>query len=697
MKRTKLERVRLGIIFVFVIVFFVTVVARLVHLQVLLGPGYKQIVERQSSGKVPIPAVRGFIYDRNGKLVASNVYASSLYANPSNNRELREVGQYLEELYHLSPGTAVKRYELGVNRFRWIDRLLSDDLAEQVSETAPGGLYLRQETHRKYPYGLVGRQVLGFTDIDNAGSAGIEYSFDSVLGGVKGWADIRRDGLRNTFRVKEQALVKPVPGESIVLTIDWRFQEIVEKELRNAVEKYNAKSGMAAFVDCNSGEVLAIAHFDPKESNPHKPNKLRAISDQFEPGSSFKIFSASALLDADVVNFNDTTYCENGEWELGRRTLHDSEEHGWLNFRSIFELSSNIGLAKNAINLGGEEIYQSVQKFGIGHKTGIGLPGESSGSIAHPKVWSEFNISTLSIGHGVAVTTLQLAMGAATIANGGTLYKPQIIAGYVDDNGRVVNRTVAEVAGHPVKESSVDTLKSFMRGVVEHGTAERANSKVVALAGKTGTAQMVNFEKGGYYWGKHLASFVGFFPYEEPIIAGAIVLENPKPVYYGGWTSAPTFQKIAERYTVVNPDMFADHKRMVTQKSDKFSNTVEVPNLVGRDIDLAVTIAGENKVKIRSDAERGVVVWQYPPADRLILEDDVILTAVSDPTIDGKTALADLRGLSIRQASAYLMHLGIKFKVDGTGEVKSQFPSPGKIIDKNAVCRLQCAGYREES
>jgi cell division protein FtsI (penicillin-binding protein 3) len=697
MKRTKLERVRLGIIFVFVIVFFVTAFARLVHLQIILGPNYSRIVERQSSGKVPIPAVRGFIYDRNGNLVASNVYASSLYANPSNKRELREVASYLEQLFNLRQGTAIKRYELGINRFRWIDRLISDELAEQITSEAPAGLYMRQETHRKYPYDLVGRQVLGFTDIDNAGAAGIEYSFDAILGGEKGWADIRRDGLRNTFRVKEQALVRPVPGKSIVLTIDWRFQEIVEKELRNAIEKYNAKSGMAAFVDCNTGEVLAITHYDTTETNPHRPFKLRAISDQFEPGSSFKIFSGAALLDAEAINFDDSIFCENGEWKLDRRTLHDSEEHGWLNFRGIFELSSNIGLAKNAINIGGEEIYQAVQKFGIGSKTGIELPGEASGSIAHPKVWSDFNIATLSIGHGVAVTTLQLAMGAATIANRGTLYKPQIIAGYVDDDGRVVDRTAPIVVGHPLKESSADSLRTFMRGVVERGTANRANSKVVTLAGKTGTAQMVNFEKGGYYWGRHRASFVGFFPYEEPIIAGAIILENPKPVYYGGWTSAPTFQKIAERFTVVNPDLFADNNRLVTQQSDKFANTVEVPNLIGRDIGLAVTMADERKVKLRSDNDKGVVVWQYPPADRLILENDVILTAVSDPTKEGQTALADLKGLSIRQASAYLTHLGIKFKVKGNGEIKKQFPSPGNLIDKNAVCRLLCTGYREES
>ncbi len=697
MNRTKLERVRLGTILVFVIVFFVTALARLIYLQIILGPKYSRMVDRQSSGKIPIPAVRGFIYDRNGKLVANNIYASSLYANPADKEELWAVSGYLEKFYNLPKGGAVKKFGLGVDRFRWIDRTIPDRLAEKILETAPPGLYLRQETLRKYPYGQVGRQVLGFTDIDNQGSAGIELSFDTVLSGSKGWADIRRDGLRNTFRVKEQALVKPLPGKSLVLTIDWRFQEIIEKELRSAVAKYNAKSGMAAFVDCQNGEVLAMAHFDPLETNPDKPVKLRTISDQFEPGSSFKIYSAAALLDAEAVNFSDTLYCEMGEWVIGKRRLHDSEKHGWLNFRGIFELSSNIGLAKEAITIGGEDIYEEAQHFGIGRKTGISLPGEVAGSIAHPAVWSEFNIATLSIGHGVAVNTLQLAMGVATIANGGTLYKPQIIAGYVDEKGQVAQRTAPKVVGHPLRESSADSLRAFMRGVVEHGTAEQVNSKVVTLAGKTGTAQMVNLETGGYLWGKHMASFVGFFPYEKPLIAGAVVLENPKPVYYGGWTAAPAFRNIAERYTVINPDLFADQNRLVTQQSDRLANTVEVPNLVGRDIGLAMAMANEKKLELRSDSREGAVVWQYPPADRLIMEGDIILVSV-ESAIDKQTkSVANLKGLPIRQASAYLSHLGIKFKVEGYGEVVSQSLMPGEMIESNAECRLACAGYEGET
>ncbi len=697
MNRTKLERVRLGMILVFVIVFFVTALARLIHLQIILGPKYSRMVERQSSGKVPIPAVRGFIYDRHGKLVANNIYESSLYANPADKAELGEVSSYLEKLYNLPKGGGVKKFGLGINKFRWVDRTISERLAVRISETAPSGLYLRQETQRKYPYGVVGRQLLGFTDIDNQGSAGVELAFDSVLSGEKGWADIRRDGLRNTFRVQEQALVKPVPGKSMVLTIDWRFQEIVEKELCSAVEKYNAKSAMAAFVDCHTGEVLAMAHFDPTEKNPEKPVKLRAVSDQFEPGSSFKIYSAAALLDADAVNFSDTVFCEQGEWKISQRTLHDSEKHGWLNFRGIFELSSNIGIAKAAINIGGEELFEEAKNFGIGQKTGIGLPGEAAGSVAHPAVWSDYNIATLAIGHGVSVTTLQLAMGAATIANRGTLYKPHIIAGYVDDNGRVIDRTLPKVAGHPLKESSADSLRAFMRGVVEHGTAEPANSPVVTLAGKTGTAQMVNFESGGYHWGKYMASFVGFFPYEKPLIAGAVILENPKPIYYGGWTAAPAFQHIAERYTVINPDLFANNNRLVTQQSDRLANTVEVPNLLGRDVGLALAVTSARKLELRSDSREGVVVWQFPPADRVIMEGDVILVAVASALEKKAKTLANLKGLSIRQASAYLSHLGIKFKVEGHGEVVSQSLLPGAAVETNAECRLACAGYEGET
>ncbi|MBN1212717.1 MAG: penicillin-binding protein 2, partial [candidate division Zixibacteria bacterium] len=439
MKRTKREKIRLGVLFVVIIVFFCILTLRLVHIQIFLARPYGEIVKKQSSGKVSIPAERGMVYDRNGQLVAKNIFLSSLYAYPDNRRELNEVAAYLDSLFDLKPGTARNKYGLAIRKFRFIKRCFGDDLERRIeADRVPHGLYIRQESQREYPFGLVGKQVLGFTDIDNRGQSGFELTFDSLLAGQQGWADIRRDGLRNTYRVKESALVKPVPGKSLVLTIDWRLQEIVEEELAAAVEKYNAASAMAVFIDCNNGDILAMAHYDPQEKYRDKPAKLRAVTDQFEPGSVFKAFTAAGLLDEGAVDFGDSIFCENGKYKIGRRTLHDDKERGWLSFREVMELSSNIGVAKCAIDFGGERLMETYKKFGIGEKLRCGLPGETAGRLTPPRTFSPYNVAALAMGHSVAVNTLQLAAGFAAIANGGELLRPRLLLGYVDDGGYVV-------------------------------------------------------------------------------------------------------------------------------------------------------------------------------------------------------------------------------------------------------------------
>jgi len=689
MKRTRQEKIRLGLIFVLVIGFFSVVAARLVHLQIVLSPAYSEIVSRQSSGKVSIPASRGIIYDRNGRVVANNVTLASLYAYPQSTRELRSVTEYVEKLFGLEKGTAQKKFGLAVKKFRWIKRRLDDDLAGTIAEAAPRGLYLRKETQREYPFGLIGKQILGFTDIDNCGQSGFELAFDSMLAGQQGWADIRRDGLRNTFRVKETALVKPVPGQSLLLTVDWRLQEILEEELQKGVFEHNARSGMAVFLDCNSGEVLAMAHYDPTEEHPTRPTKLRPVTDQFEPGSVFKAITAAGLIDDGLIDYSDSVYCEDGKWRVGRRILHDDKKHEWLNFRQIIELSSNIGIGKLAVEWGGEELYEVAGRFGIGRKARIGLPGETAGRLVRPSRWSDYNVASLAMGHAVAVNALQMASAFGAIANGGELLRPRLVLGQVDNKGDVINRSTRELECTAMLPETADTLRSLLRGVVERGTAEVVNSPMVTIAGKTGTAQIPDLVNGGYLRGKYNASFAGFFPAENPLIAGIVVLEAPRPVTYGGLTSGPVMRRIAERYSILHPDLFAVPERMMAEKSRQFHNTVEIPDLVGRELTQAEAIAGRCGLAVRADGDEGHVVGQYPGPDRLAFEGDQILIKVVSGE-DAHRRMADLRGLSIRQVSAFLDMSGINFRIEGNGKVVKQSIKPGELIDLSAECRLEC-------
>ncbi len=689
MSLTRQQRLRLGTLLVFVCLFFVLVAARLVHLQIINHDAYTEVVKKQSEGTVEIPADRGLIYDRNGQVVADNIVVSSLYAWCSNEREVAEVAAYLEKLYKLRRGTARSKYGLAVRRFRWIERRLDDAVAAYIDETAPRGLYLRTSANRSYPFGLVGKQILGFTDIDNHGRSGLEYSFDSVLAGRQGLADIYRDALRNTFRVKEQALVKPQPGRSIVLTADWQLQEIVEEELRIAVEKHNAAGAMAVMMDCNNGDILAIAHYDPNEKLPEKPTKLRAVTDQFEPGSIMKAFSAAGILDAGLVDFDDTVFCEEGRWKLGRRILRDDKKHGWLTFRQIIELSSNIGVGKYAVELGGDELYNTIRRFGIGQKLRTGLPGETRGSIVVPERWSEYTTSALAMGHAVAVNAVQMAAGFAAIANGGELLRPQLILGLVDEDGYIHNRRSVESLGRVATRETIDTLKSFLRGVVEVGTAVPVQSDVITIAGKTGTAEIPDLVNGGYCKNKFIGSFAGFFPYEQPLVAGIVLIVQPRPIHYGGHTAGPAFKKIAERYARLKAEMFMPPERIFVEQSDERNPVTEVPDFVGHDIAQARARAEKLGLNLRSNSDSGFVVWQFPAADRVIMREDEVLVAVRSSE-DEPVRMVDLAGLSIREATAWLDYLGVMFTVEGQGRVVRQSIRPGTELAGASKCRLKC-------
>ncbi|MBI5266482.1 MAG: PASTA domain-containing protein [candidate division Zixibacteria bacterium] len=697
MNRTKQEKIRLGLLFLSVILFFVVIVARLAEIQLGRNDAYRQLVDKQTSSRITIPAERGVIYDRTGRLVAKNIFRQSLYAYPIDAKELDSAGRYLERWYGLKPGTAIDKYRLTPKKFRWIERQIDDASVARIRADAPPGLYLRPESRREYPFGGVGKQIIGYTDIDNKGQSAFELVQDSLMTGKNGWASVNHDGLRNTYTVNEEALVKPTPGTSLVLTIDWRLQEIVEEELSKAVGQYNASSGMAAFMDSRTGDILAMAHFDPLDSNTDKPTKLRAIADQFEPGSVFKAFTVAACLQAGVVNFDELVDCGNGQWKMGRHTLHDDKKHGLLTFREIVELSSNVGVAKWAWRVPTDDLFAMYQNFGFGKKAGCGLPGEAGGALSKPDRWSEYTIAAMAMGHSVAVTPLQMAAAFSAIANGGEMLKPRLVLGTVDNGGFVRETGGRKVLRRAFRSEIADSLRALLRGVVENGTAkDSVTSKLVAIAGKTGTAEIPDPEHRTYFKNKFMASFGGFFPYESPVVAGIVVLRECHPITYGGLTSGPTFRRIAERYAVLNPDIFASPDRELYAQDNGSARTVKVPDLVGSSMTKAAIHAVRRGMELRASAAEGTVAWQFPPPDRQSItgQPEVVLAVVNSSS--GSAVMPDLSGLSLRQASALLFRAGIKCTVRGTGVVVSQSIAPGLSIQRGLECRLECGDRRKE-
>ncbi|MEW5924410.1 MAG: penicillin-binding transpeptidase domain-containing protein [Candidatus Zixiibacteriota bacterium] len=674
-------------VFIYSLVIFIwsVLILRLGIIQIVNGKEYGDKAEKQSSGKIKVPAERGLIFDRKGRQLAENVIGKGLYAYASDNKEIRNIYKYLDRIYGRRAGTSKKLYSLKPNRFKYIDRTLPDELAERMANDSIPGLYIEEGVRRDYPFGAVGKQLLGCTNIDGCGISGLEFSYDSLLAGTPGLIDYLRDAHRNTYRIQSIPLVKPIAGNSMVLTLDWYFQEIVEEELKAAVIKYNALEGTAIFLDCNTGEILAAADYIAGEDNDAV--KLRAVSNCIEPGSVFKVFTAAALMDEGLIDYDEKIYCENGMWKCGRGRLRDDKKHDSLIFQDIIELSSNIGTGKLALRLGGEKLTEAAKRFGFGQPPYIGLPGEQAGHIGDPGVWSEYNVAALSIGHSISVTPVQLAAGMAAIANGGKLYRPLLIRGIINNQGKLTKKAKPLMLGEVMEKKNAELLHTFLSGVVERGTATPVKSDIVSIAGKTGTAEVVDLKNGGYIKNKFVASFLGFFPAEEPKVAGVVVLHQPEPVHYGGYTSGPAFKNIAERYTIANSGLLRPDTKLAADEGE--NELIEVPDFIGRDVSLAMQIAEKKGLKVVADRDEGVVAWQYPPEGRRLPGNETVAVIIQSD--DEKVKMLDLSGLKIRSAIAVLNYQGLNFEIEGRGKVKKQYPSAGATLEKNVRCRLVCA------
>lgn len=694
------EKARLGFCLVIISLVWCVIVGRLWNIQVVSGKTYAQIAAKQATDKIPLPAERGVIYDRTGKEVAVNVIRHSLWVYPQSDEEKARVGIYLDKLLGYRPGMSIAKHKIQTRRFRWIKRGVSDKLARRVAADTVPGVFIRQERGREYPYGLIGKQILGFTDSDNKGISGLEARYNEVLSGRDGVADIRRDGFRNAYQVIERPLSRPRPGGSLILTIDWMFQEIVEEELMRAVENYNALSGDAVFVDCATGELLAVAHCNPQDNHQQRPTKLPPVTDSFEPGSIYKVITAAALLDKNIAGPSRVIDCEGGAWQVGRRTLHDDKEHGEMTFHNIMAFSSNIGIAKLAIELGGEKLVSVSRRFGIGQKTRVDFPGEQRGKIRTDVRWSDYNVSALSIGHSVAVTPLQMALATAAIANGGSLYRPRFARGIVGADGLSSELREPEKVAQALSARSARQLRRMLRSVVDTGTAQLARSTTIGLAGKTGTAEIPREDGKGYYKNRFNASFIGYFPADSPLIAGIVVLKRPEPVHYGGHTSAPAFRKMAERYALANPGRFSSlHKNLDINAEDR-SAFSEAPRLIGLTAWAARQSSTRKGFTLKGMNDDGDVIWQYPSAGEPIqagasivaLTNSMIKRSRASSGMFGMSGCVapDLLGVTTRQASLLLAQLHIPFDLDGSGRIIRQRPEAGSIMQRGEVAYLSC-------
>lgn len=533
-----------------ILVFFLLLsscLARLCYVQFFKSRYLYNIANQQHNVYIELEPLRGTICDRNLKPQAINIPCDSLYASPRQIENKKKVLRALEETLGLS-NAYLKNRLYRDKAFVWIARKLSLQEVNNVKKLNLAGLGFMRESKRCYPNKNLTSQEIGFAGLDNIGLDGLELYYNDYLKGSSGWAQVLRDARQN--KLLWEKMILPKDGYELVLTIDEFIQFIAERELDRIYRTFHAKGASIVVLDPNTAEVLAMANrptFDPNNAQEATldSRRNRAVCDMFEPGSVFKIVTASAALEEGRFREADRFFCENGSYRVANHTLHDHQPHGWLTFKEVFTQSSNIGTTKVAQALGADIVYKYAFKFGFGKKTGIDLPGEISGVLKDTRIWSKTSIGAVPIGQEVGVTALQLACATSIIANGGKLMKPFIVKELRDRRGEVIKEFKPEVVREVISPQTAKRVKDIMVSVVEEGTGKLARVSDFKVAGKTGTAQKIE-PTGGYSHSKYVASFIGFAPAENPLITVIVTVDEPHPYYFGGVVAAPAFKRIVQ-------------------------------------------------------------------------------------------------------------------------------------------------------
>lgn len=530
----------MGLLFVFL--------GRLILLHFFRSSYLARLAAKQHSYFVELEPQRGAIYDRYMRPLAVNVATYSLYAEPPRVKDKEKVVSLLRDLLGLDASMVRDRLSRP-KQFVWLSRKIDWETTEKIKSLKIEGLGFIKESKRSYPNAEMASQLIGFAGLDNVGLDGLEMKYDAYLKGSSGWTYVLRDARQRPVSISD-VLQPPVDGYSLVLTIDQVIQYIVEREIDKVFTKYKAKGAMIVVLDVKTGEILALANRPAYDLNnpsryPIDARRNRCVTDYFEPGSVFKIVTASAALDTGKFSLGDRLFCENGEYRVANHTLHDVHPYGWLTFKEVIGQSSNIGTTKIAQRIGPKEVYDYAKSFGFGAVTGSDIPGEVSGVLKPVSAWSKTSIGAVPIGQEVCVTTLQLAGAIAAIASGGRYMRPYLVQAVIDSKGELIKSFEPSEPRQVISEESAAKMCDVLAGVIESGTGKLAQSSLFRLGGKTGTGQKVE-PSGVYSHSKFMASFIGLAPVDHPRIAIAVVVDEPRPYYYGGVVSAPVFRAIAD-------------------------------------------------------------------------------------------------------------------------------------------------------
>ncbi len=656
------------------------------YLQLIHGEQYTQMAVAQRMRPQTIDAQRGNILDRNYKVLAMSIGADAVYALPESIKDMEGTAQQLAPYFDMSEASLLKLLQSKKSGSVWLARGLSPETTQAIKTLALPGIRIIKRPQRYYPQGSLAAHVLGIAGSDNQGLEGIEYYYESILKGVPGKLATERDASQRHIPGGASEFIQPQSGHDLVLTIDSVIQYVAESHLKEAVLSSKSDRGLVLVMDPNSGQILANAifpTFDPNNYQEVTTDRRRnvAITDQYEPGSTFKFVTAAASLDLGLA-YNSRTFNSGAYWEIGGGRVRNSDgrTNGNITFLESLERSDNIVFAQLAVEMGAERFYPYIREFGFGQRLGVDFPGEVSGTVASPTRSGQLlQWANTGFGQGIAVSPLQLLTAISAVANGGMVMQPQFVKEIRDSQGRLVQAVEPQILGRAISESTAMEVSQLLRSVVVNGNGNRADLPGYYVAGKTGTAEV---PKGGAYGEERIASFIGFAPVDDPALAILVVLYNPKvESAYGGVLAAPVFRDIMGE----SLEYLGIKRRQVDKER---SQLVIVPNVSNFSKTEAQVRLDQDNLRWAFEGEGALVADQTPSPGARVPAQTTVTLFFYDPEAQEEVLVPSVLGLSMRDASMKLAEAGLKIRIDGSGIANSQSPKAGTKLPKGATVEV---------
>ena len=678
---------RLIILLLFSLIFSFLLLGRVFWIQFVRGDELKERALNQWTSDVPVEPKRGTVYDRNKNPLAISATVDTVVASPPDIKDIETTANLLSTALNMDREELEETLREAKNKKKgaiYIKRKITEEESETVRNLKLSGIYFTKEHKRFYPERNLCSHVLGFTGIDSQGLDGIELVYEKYLKGTPGRIVSEKDALSRKLPFGVDKYIPPEDGLDLVLTIDKIIQHIAERELEKALAEHNAKRGTIIVMDPKTGEILAMTNkpdYDPNNYGEFSQILWRnaAVSDVYEPGSTFKIVTASAALEEGVARPEDTFYDPGyvivsgvriGCWRHGG--------HGSQTFIQLVENSCNPGFVDLGMKLGKDRMIKYIKGFGFGETTGVDLPGEARGILDPSKV-GPVELATISFGQGISVTPIQLITALSTIANDGKLVQPHVAKAIIDKDGNIVHEFSPAPLRQVVSYETAQEMKKILESVVTNGTGGRGKVEGYRVAGKTGTAEK-------YVPGKYVVSYAGFAPVDDPKLAILVIIDEPSGgLIYGGTIAGPVFQKIMAdslNYLGVEPQI------EIEEEEEK--EYIAVPDLRNLYIEDAKKILFQNGLSARVDGEGYVVTEQVPMPGAEVKKNTTVLLKVSDSrTNKDPVTIPDLTGRTVKESTDILNAIGLNIEIVGSGYAVKQTPPPEVEVGLGTTVRVE--------